>query len=144
MRLPQRAHGRDAAGPARPRGRGSLGDRPPSQRCRSRLEILRPARGRRRREPPASPPAHRAPPRVAAPRLRRLDRWLIARLATQTHSLLEAVVVVRPATVLRWHRAAWRLWWRLGSRRVGRPPIDAELRALIPRLWRQNRPWGED
>ena len=52
---------------------------------------------------------------------------------------------MRPATVLRWHRAAWRLWWRLRSgRRVGRPPIDAELRALIRRMWRENRLWGEN
>jgi len=69
------------------------------------------------------------------PRLRRLDRWLIATLATRTRSLLESVIVVRPSTVLRWHRAGWRLWWRWrSSRRVGRPPIDAELRALIRRI----------
>src|SRR5580658_8714270 len=142
---PQRAQGRDAAGPARPPGRGSLGDRPPSQRSRSRLEILGLARGRRRREPPAPPPARRPPRSSPRPRLRRLDRWLIATLATQTHSLLEAVLVVRPATVLRWHQAAWRLWWRLRSRRrVGRPPIDAELRALIRRMWRENRLRGEN
>ena len=60
----------------------------------------------------------RASPR---PRLRRLDRSLIATLATQTHSLLEAVVVVRPATVLRWHRAAWRLWWRFALPASDRP-----------------------
>jgi hypothetical protein len=79
------------------------------------------------------------------PRLRRLDRWLIATLATRASSLLEAVMVVRPATVLRWHRAAWRIWWRLRSgHRVGRPPIDAELRALIRRMWRENRLWGEN
>jgi hypothetical protein len=40
------------------------------------------------------------------PRLRRLDRWLIATLATRTRFLLETVLVVRPATVLRWHREA--------------------------------------
>jgi transposase InsO family protein len=79
------------------------------------------------------------------PRLRQLDRWLIATLATQTRLLLEAVIVVRPATVLRWHRAAWRLWWRCrSSRPVGRPPIDAELRALIRRMWRENCLWGEN
>jgi hypothetical protein len=66
------------------------------------------------------------------PRLGRLDRWLIATLATRTRSLLEAVIVVQPATVLRWHRAAWGLWWRWrSSRRVGRPPIAVELRDLI-------------
>jgi hypothetical protein len=42
------------------------------------------------------------------PRLRRLDRWLIAILATRTRALLETVLVVRPATVLRLHREAWR------------------------------------
>jgi hypothetical protein len=50
---------------------------------------------------------------------------------------------VRPATVLRWHREAWRHWWRFRSRRrVGRPPIDAELRDLIRRMWRENRLLG--
>jgi hypothetical protein len=79
------------------------------------------------------------------PRLCPPDRWLIATLATRTCSLLEAVIVVRPATVLRWHRAGWRLWWRCrSSRPVGRPPIDAELRALIRRMWRENLLWGEN
>jgi putative transposase len=79
------------------------------------------------------------------PRLRQLDRWMITLLATRTRSLLEAVIVVRPATVLRWHRAAWGLWWRRRSNRpVGRPPIDVELRALIRRMWRDNRLWGEN
>ena len=61
-----RVHGRDPAGRARPRGRGSTGDRPSSQRSCSRIEILRPARHRRHREPLAPPPARRAPPLVAA------------------------------------------------------------------------------
>jgi putative transposase len=79
------------------------------------------------------------------PRLRRWDRGLIATLAIRTRRLLEAVIVVRPATVLRWHRAMWRLWWRWRScRRVGRPPIDAELRGIIRRMWRENRLWGEN
>src|SRR5262245_42788715 len=38
-----------------------------------------------------------------------------------------ALVVVRPATMIRWHRAGWRLLWRMKSR-SGRPPIPAELR----------------
>ena len=41
-----------------------------------------------------------------------------------------ALMVVQPATLLRWHRAGWRLFWRLKSR-PGRPPIPEELRALI-------------
>src|SRR5262245_54012674 len=44
-----------------------------------------------------------------------------------------ALVVVQPATMVSWHRAGWRLLWRIKSRR-GRPPIPAELRALIRRM----------
>ena len=44
-----------------------------------------------------------------------------------------AVVVVQPATIVRWHRAGWRLFWRRKSR-PGRPPIPRELRALIRQM----------
>jgi putative transposase len=54
-----------------------------------------------------------------------------------------ALVVVQPATMMRWHRAGWRLLWRLKSRR-GRPPIPAELRRLIRRMARENPLWGEE
>jgi transposase InsO family protein len=45
----------------------------------------------------------------------------------------DALVVVRPETVLRWHRAGWKLFWRLKSR-PGRPPIPLEIQALIRRM----------
>ena len=54
-----------------------------------------------------------------------------------------ALVVVQPATMIRWHRAGWRLFWRLKCR-PGRPPIPKELRALIRRLARENVLWGEE
>jgi len=54
-----------------------------------------------------------------------------------------ALVVVRPATMIRWHRAGWRLVWRVKSR-PGRPPIPEELRALIRRLATENHLWGEE
>jgi transposase InsO family protein len=54
-----------------------------------------------------------------------------------------ALVVVQPATLLRWHRAGWRLFWRLKSR-PGRPPIPAELRALIRRMAKENPLWSEE
>ena len=55
----------------------------------------------------------------------------------------DALVVVRPATMLRWHRAGWRLFWRLKSR-PGRPPIPEQLRALIRRIGSENPSWGEE
>jgi transposase InsO family protein len=54
-----------------------------------------------------------------------------------------ALVVVQPATIHRWHRAGWRLLWRMKSR-AGRPPIPQELRELIRRMARENALWGEE
>jgi transposase InsO family protein len=54
-----------------------------------------------------------------------------------------ALVVVRPETLIRWHRAGWRLLWRWKSR-PGRPPIPSELRQLIRRMARDNPLWGEE
>ena len=55
----------------------------------------------------------------------------------------EALVVVKPATLIRWHRETFRLFWRWKSR-PGRPPIPAELRALIRQMARENPLWGEE
>src|ERR1700716_2479129 len=54
-----------------------------------------------------------------------------------------ALVVVSPATLIRWHRAGWKLFWRLKSR-PGRPPIPPELQALIRRMANENPSWGEE
>ena len=82
---------------------------------------------------------------VKRPRLRLFDRWLFATLAGRFSDLLTVVLVVRPETVIRWHRAGWRLLWRWRSRRRrGRPPVDMDLRNLIRRMWRDNAIWGED
>jgi putative transposase len=54
-----------------------------------------------------------------------------------------ALVVVRPETLIRWHRAGWRLLWRWKSR-PGRPPISLQLRQLIRRMATENPLWGEE
>jgi hypothetical protein len=47
-------------------------------------------------------------------------------------SVLNAIAIIQPDTIIRWHRAGFRLYWRWRSRaRGGRPKIDQELRALI-------------
>jgi len=55
----------------------------------------------------------------------------------------DALVVVRPETLIRWHRAGWRLFWRRKSK-PGRPPIPLELRQLIRRMATENPLWCEE
>ena len=52
-------------------------------------------------------------------------------------------MVVHPETMIRWHRAGWRLFWRLKSR-PGRPPIPRQVQALIRRMGSENPTWGEE
>ncbi|MGA7738608.1 MAG: hypothetical protein WCB22_24650, partial [Pseudolabrys sp.] len=57
-------------------------------------------------------------------------------------SLIGAVQVVQPETILRWHRAGFKVFWRWKSRnRAGRPKIDRGLRDLIQRMSRENPLW---
>src|SRR6266852_520122 len=55
----------------------------------------------------------------------------------------DAIIIVQPETVIRWHRRGFRAYWRWKSRHVGgRPRIDCEMRALIRRMSRENPLWG--
>jgi putative transposase len=54
----------------------------------------------------------------------------------------DALVVVRPETMIRWHRAGWKLFWGLKSR-PGRPPIPRQIQDLIRRMANENPAWGE-
>jgi hypothetical protein len=78
------------------------------------------------------------------PRLRMQDRiiWILLRRFWPAWS--NVLVIVKPETVVAWHRAGFRLFWRLQSRpkSFGRPKIDAELRALIQRMVAENSTWG--
>jgi hypothetical protein len=71
------------------------------------------------------------------------DRLFFILLYRWCSSILKAMVMVRPETVVRWHRAGFRRYLRWKSRgRGGRPPISAELRALIRRMSVENALWG--
>jgi transposase InsO family protein len=77
------------------------------------------------------------------PRLRGSDRALLVWMVRLWPSLLDVVQVVQPETILRWHRAGFRRFWRWKSRnRVGRPKIDRELCELIRRISMENPLWG--
>ncbi len=54
-----------------------------------------------------------------------------------------AIAIVRPETIIRWHRMGFRAWWRWKSRNTGgRPKIDQELRDLVRRMCEENPLWG--
>src|SRR6267378_3440840 len=55
----------------------------------------------------------------------------------------QTLAIVQPETFTRWHRQGFRLFWRWESR-PGRPPIPADLQALIRRMARENPSWGEE
>jgi putative transposase len=76
------------------------------------------------------------------PRWRRADRMILAALGRRLP--LSALLLVRPATILGWHRALVRRRWAAFGRRrrSGRPPLPAECQQLVLRLARENPLWG--
>src|SRR6201981_2773488 len=76
-------------------------------------------------------------------RFTNLDRWFLIQLYRWFPSILQVLTVIRPETLVRWHRAGFRCYWRWKSLgRGGRPQIETELRALIRRMSIENPLWG--
>jgi len=77
------------------------------------------------------------------PSLSGVDRALFVWLYRLFPRVAATVTIIRPETVIGWHRAGFRTWWRWKSRnRGGRPKVDAELRDLIRRICQENPLWG--
>src|SRR5271169_2886341 len=75
--------------------------------------------------------------------LRNDDRLFLIQLYRLFPLILKAITIIRPETLVRWHRAGFRRYWRWKSRSPGgRPQIDADLRALIQRISVDNPLWG--
>jgi transposase InsO family protein len=76
-------------------------------------------------------------------RLTNHDRWFFIQLYRWFPSILKVLTIIRPETLVRWHRAGFRCYWRWRSRpQAGRPQIDTELRVLIQRMSMENPLWG--
>jgi hypothetical protein len=77
------------------------------------------------------------------PALNSLDRFFWTTLRRFWCRWTDVLVIVKPETVIAWHRAGFRLYWRWRSRpRGGRPKTTEEIRALIRRLAAENPNWG--
>ena len=76
-------------------------------------------------------------------RLTNNDRWFLIQLYRWFPSILRVLTIVQPETLVRWHRAGFRFYWRrISGSRGGRPRIEAELRALIRQMSMENPLWG--
>jgi putative transposase len=79
---------------------------------------------------------------VRRPRLRNRDRVFWAWLSKLWPDWRSVLVIVQPDTVVRWHRAGFRLYWRWKSQVSGRPRKDLVIRNLIREMSRDNPIWG--
>ena len=81
---------------------------------------------------------------VKRPRLRRRDRAFWVLLSRIWSNWRSALTIVKPDTVVRWHRKGFRLYWRWKSRKrgPGRPPASLEIRELIRQMAEANPLWG--
>jgi putative transposase len=80
--------------------------------------------------------------RPARPQLSSLDRLLWVWLYRIWPQVIDAMVLVKPATVVQWHRKGFRLYWRWRSRSPGRPRVCTEIRDLIRCMSKANPLWG--
>ncbi len=80
---------------------------------------------------------------VARPELTTKDRCLLVLLASRVRDWRNALLLVKPDTLLRWHREGFRLFWRTKSKGPARKPrMSAETIALIKQMAVENRRWG--
>ena len=81
--------------------------------------------------------------KIHRPQLRRQDRFFWVILSQLWKNWWEVLIIVKPETVIKWHRQGFKLYWRWKSKApVGRPKIDKEIRELIGKMSRENPLWG--
>ncbi len=82
---------------------------------------------------------------VKRPTCTRVDRMLLVLLARMVLTWKQALFIVQPETLLRWHRQGFKLYWKYKSRAASaKPKISAETVALIKEMASTNRLWGAE
>ncbi len=82
---------------------------------------------------------------VKRPACTKADRLLLVLLARMVRTWKQALVIVQPETLLRWHRQRFRLFWRQKSKAAStRAKVSAEIIALIKEMAKNNRLWGAE
>jgi putative transposase len=82
---------------------------------------------------------------VKRPVFKKSDRMLLVLLARAGRTWKQALFIIQPETLLRWHRQGFKLYWKYKSRAAAaKPKISAEMVALIKEMARDNRLWGAE
>jgi len=76
------------------------------------------------------------------PRLKNLDRIIFCFASRIWNDWKSAIVIVKPSTIISWHRKGFKLYWKWKSRKRGRPNIDWELIKSIRKLQKENQLWS--
>ena len=78
---------------------------------------------------------------IKRPKIKNTDRIFWVWLSRIWNDWRSALIIVKPPTVIGWHKKGFKLYWKRKSRRVGRPNIDWELIKLIRRMQEENPTW---
>ena len=82
---------------------------------------------------------------VKQPKLTSRDRWLMVLLSSKLAHWKQALLIIQPETLLRWHRELFRwIWQRKSKHTGGKPPLSADVIALIQQMVAANRQRGEN
>ena len=78
---------------------------------------------------------------IKRPKIKNTDRIFWVWLSRIWNDWRSSLIIVKPPTVIGWHKKSFKLYWKRKSRRVGRPNIDWELIKLIRKLQKENSTW---
>jgi len=82
---------------------------------------------------------------VKKPKFNSIDRTILVLLSRLNRSWRDAVLIVKPQTILRWHRSGYKLFWRFKTRSKRRDPkIPTDTISLIRQMAQDNRLWGAE
>ena len=79
---------------------------------------------------------------IKRPKIKNTDRIFWVWLSRIWNDWRSSLIIVKPPTVIGWHKKGFKLYWRRKSRRVGRPNIDWELIKLVRNMQRENPTWS--
>ena len=82
---------------------------------------------------------------VKRPKFNTIDRTILVFLSRLNRSWRDAILIVKPQTILRWHRYGFKLFWRFKTRNRGRKArISSEVIDLIRKMAKENKLWGAE